>query len=91
MVDPSTPVDVVVDESERSRILAARDAVLGHPAVRGLFRREVRGEMSLLWDDDEVSVGLGTGSRTWPVREIPDTIDWDAFHDVPVGIVLRCL
>ena len=42
---------------------------------------------TLLWDDDEVSVGLGTGSRTWPVREIPDTIDWDAFHDVPVGIV----
>ena len=42
---------------------------------------------TLLWDDDEVSVGLGRGSRTWPVREIPDDIDWDAFHDVPVGIV----
>jgi cyanophycin synthetase len=42
---------------------------------------------TLLWDDDEVSLGLGTGSRTWPVREIPDTIDWDAFHDIPVGIV----
>ena len=42
---------------------------------------------TLLWDDDEVSVGLGKGSRTWPVREIPDDIDWDVFHDVPVGIV----
>ena len=42
---------------------------------------------TLLWDDDEVSVGLGSGSETWPVREIPDAFDWDAFHDVPVGIV----
>ena len=42
---------------------------------------------TLLWDDDEVSVGLGRGSQTWPVREIPDEFDWDSFHDVPVGIV----
>lgn len=42
---------------------------------------------TLLWDDDQVSVGLGKGSQTWPVREIPDDIDWDMFHDVPVGIV----
>ena len=42
---------------------------------------------TLLWDDDEVSVGLGKYSRTWPVRQIPDEIHWDRFHDIPVGIV----
>ncbi|MCG8370952.1 MAG: Mur ligase [Proteobacteria bacterium] len=42
---------------------------------------------TLLWDDDEVSVGLGRGSGTWAVGGIPDTFDWDGFHDVPVGIV----
>jgi len=42
---------------------------------------------TLLWDDDEVSVGLGGGSKTWPVREIPDAIEWDKFGDVPIGIV----
>ena len=42
---------------------------------------------TLLWDDDEVSVGLGKYSVTWPVREIPDVIDWDSFADVPIGIV----
>jgi UDP-N-acetylmuramyl tripeptide synthase len=42
---------------------------------------------TLLWDDDEVSVGLGKGSETWNVREIPDAPDWDAYHDVPIGIV----
>ena len=42
---------------------------------------------TLLWDDDYVSVGLGTGSQTWPVREIPDALDWERFHDVPIGVV----
>ena len=42
---------------------------------------------TLLWDDDEVSVGLGRGSATWPVRDIPDAFDWDRYHDVPIGIV----
>jgi len=42
---------------------------------------------TLLWDDDEVSVGLGSGSKTWPVREIPDELEWDSHHDVPIGLV----
>ncbi len=42
---------------------------------------------TLLWDDDEVSVGLGRGSKTFPVREIPDEFEWDSFSDVPIGIV----
>lgn len=42
---------------------------------------------TLLWDDDFVSVGLGRGSETWAVREIPDAIDWERYHDVPVGVV----
>jgi UDP-N-acetylmuramyl tripeptide synthase len=42
---------------------------------------------TVLWDDDEVSVGLGRWSETWPVREIPDAPDWDSYRDVPVGIV----
>jgi UDP-N-acetylmuramyl tripeptide synthase len=42
---------------------------------------------TLLWDDDEVSIGLGKHSTTWPIREIPDLLDWDSFADVPIGIV----
>jgi UDP-N-acetylmuramyl tripeptide synthase len=45
--------------------------------------------VTLLWDDDEVSLGLGRSSVTWPVRELPDpdTLDWRAFSDVPMGLV----
>ena len=42
---------------------------------------------ALLWDDDEVSVGLGRGSETWSVKDIPDAPDWQKFHDIPIGIV----
>jgi cyanophycin synthetase len=45
--------------------------------------------VSFLWDDDDVSVGHGDGSKTWPFRELPSPsgLDWAQFHDVPVGIV----
>ena len=42
---------------------------------------------TVLWDDDEVSVGLGKASETWPVREIPDALDWDKFDDIPIAVV----
>ena len=44
---------------------------------------------TFLWDDDEASVGLGTGSMTWPVQELPnpDEVDWDALHDIPYGLI----
>ena len=43
----------------------------------------------MLWDDDEVSLGLGRHSQTWPVRELPDphSLDWDLFRDVPTALV----
>lgn len=45
--------------------------------------------VTLLWDDDEVSLGLGRSSVTWPVRALPDpdTLDWEDFSDVPMGLV----
>ncbi|MBT8444551.1 MAG: Mur ligase, partial [Gammaproteobacteria bacterium] len=42
---------------------------------------------TLLWDDDFVSLGLGRGSQTWSVKDIPDAPEWDSFHDIPIGIV----
>ncbi len=44
---------------------------------------------TFLWDDDEASIGLGTGSITWAVRELPnpDEVDWEALHDIPYGLI----
>lgn len=45
--------------------------------------------VTLLWDDDEASLGLGGSCETWPVRELPDiaALDWDSFADVPIALV----
>jgi cyanophycin synthetase len=45
--------------------------------------------VAFMWDDDHVSVGLGTGSRTYATGALPtpDAIDWDAVHDVPCALV----
>ena len=45
--------------------------------------------VTFLGYDKEVSVGLGTGSKTWGSREIPsvETIDWHEIHDVPIAMV----
>lgn len=67
-------------------IRAAADEEANPDLIRLLNDAHKHGKTTL-WDDDEVSIGLGCGSQTWPVREIPDTPDWDRYHDVPIGLV----
>lgn len=60
-----------------------------NPELMQLVSLAIEHGVSLLWDDDFVSLGHGQYSETWPVRELPDagTLDWSAFRDVPSGLV----
>jgi cyanophycin synthetase len=60
-----------------------------NPRLLDLEKAAEAHDVSFLWDDDDVSIGLGTGSQTWPFRELPDpaTHDGSAIHDIPAGIV----
>jgi cyanophycin synthetase len=60
-----------------------------NPGLMALATAAEQHDKTFLWDDDEVSIGLGTGSRTWPVRALPDPrrLDWNEFHDVPTGLI----
>ena len=58
-----------------------------NPQLMHLIEDATRHGKTVLWDDDEVSVGLGSGAKTWPVREVPDELEWDSHHDVPIGLV----
>ena len=60
-----------------------------HPYLLNLQQAAAQNRVTFLWDDDEVSLGLGKYAMTWPARELPDTgeLDWTAFADVPIGIV----
>lgn len=64
----------MADEESNAALLAAeRDA-----ASAGV---------TLLWDDDAVSVGMGRGSRTWAVPELPELADTEGCHDIPVAMI----
>jgi len=60
-----------------------------NPALLPLEAAAVEHGVAFLWDDDDVSVGLGTGSETWPFRQLPqpNDLDWSRYHDIPTGIV----
>jgi len=79
-------IDVAPFEETAAAVRASADEEANSDLMRLISAAKENGK-SLLWDDDEVSVGLGRGSRTWPVREIPDIQDWNQFHDVPVSLV----
>jgi len=71
---------------ERLRSAAARER---HPALLALRDAAAARGVAFLADDERVTVGLGTGSRTWPRAELPPpaAVDWPAVHDVPVALV----
>ncbi len=71
-----------------------RAAIAGERRVETIALQEAaaRHNVTFLSDDDLVSVGIGKGSRTWPVDQVPDpdTIDWHAVHDVATVLITGC-
>ena len=45
--------------------------------------------IQLLSDDETLTLGLGVGSQSWSLRQLPnpDEVDWDALHNVPVALI----
>jgi cyanophycin synthetase len=74
------------EEVERLRSLIARER---NPALLALRDAAAAHGVSFLAGDEQVSVGLGAGSRSWPAGELPSpgAVDWRAVHDVPVALV----
>lgn len=44
---------------------------------------------NVLIDDERISLGLGRGSRSWPLAKLPtpEQVDWHAVHDGPIALV----
>lgn len=60
-----------------------------NPALLALQSAARERGVPMLWDDDEVSLGLGDCAQTWPVRDLPDpaSVDWSRYHGIPIGLV----
>lgn len=60
-----------------------------NPALIALIEAAQAHDVDILCDDDEVSIGHGIGSQTWPVDAPPDSakLDWSNLHDIPVAFI----
>ncbi|HWA14997.1 MAG TPA: Mur ligase family protein [Gemmatimonadales bacterium] len=59
------------------------------PRIQALSHRAEDRGVAFLLDDDQLSLGSGTGCQTWPLADAPDpaAIDWSLIHDVPTVLV----
>jgi len=60
-----------------------------NPALMALAAAAAARDVAFLADGETASVGLGNGSLSWPLAELPrpDDIDWRRVHDVPAILV----
>ncbi|MDP6129450.1 MAG: Mur ligase, partial [Planctomycetota bacterium] len=60
-----------------------------NPPLLRIQRAAQKRNKIFLTCDDEVSVGAGRWSRTWPVKRLPETgdIDWDKISSIPIAMV----
>lgn len=69
--------------------LGARAAAEHRPDVQALLDAAAARGLPALLDDESLSLGAGTGSRTWSLAALPDpaAVPWDRLHDVPTALV----
>lgn len=84
-VDGEPPPDAA-ESVERLRPEIERDR---NPALLALEAAAAARGVAFLADEENVSVGLGTGSVSWPFEELPSPgeVPWERVHDVPVVLV----
>jgi len=75
--------------AEAAARLGERIAGESNPPLLRLRAAAAEHGVMFLSDDDRASVGMGTGSRTWPVDDLPEpeAVDWGGIHDVRVALV----
>jgi len=75
-------------ERARHRLQALIDEE-SNPRLTSLQAAAAKHSKTFLTDDDEASVGTGTGALIWPVDALPDPrdVNWDEVHDVPSVLV----
>ena len=79
----------VWDADSAMRTLRALAAAEANPALVALQAAATVHGLPFLPDDDELSIGAGSGHRTWPIDSLPDPdrIDWNGLHAIPTALV----
>ncbi|MFZ1661970.1 MAG: Mur ligase family protein [Paracoccaceae bacterium] len=78
---PSRPMD------EMARDLAAVASREANPTLRSMVATAAARGIDRLLDDEMITLGHGSGARTWETEALPDQPDWSVLHDIPLAIV----
>lgn len=77
------------DPDQALPTLRAAAAAEACPHLAALLRQAAARGLPALLDDDALTLGEGTGGRTWSRPALPavDEVDWDALAAIPVALV----
>ena len=77
------------DFSAVAAIFSARRTLEINPDLVAMRKAAQHRGIPLFADDDEVSLGAGAGSRTWPLAALPNAgdVSWQGLHDIPKVLV----
>lgn len=90
--------DLCVDELQQTqntqkseRLKALQESILkeANPSLLALLKAAKQHDILCLVDDDEVSLGSGIGSQTWPIMNLPDvnSINWEQYQQIPLALI----
>ncbi len=76
----------ITDTAAQFRAVIAEESLSHLVAVRAVAAAR---SLPVLVDTEFVSVGLGRGSETWPLAELPpaEAISWESKSTIPVGLI----
>jgi UDP-N-acetylmuramyl tripeptide synthase len=77
------------DEDAALRTLAAMVADEANPRLLALESEAAARGVPVLADDEALTLGLGEGGRTWPIRALPEAgeVPWSSLHAIPTAMV----
>lgn len=77
------------DLESATQTLQRHAAAERNPALMALLAAARSHYVPIVLDDDMLSLGLGSGSRAWPLSALPDidALPWDRLNAVPTALV----
>ena len=79
----------VLEDAGAIARLARRAAAEAQPRLRALLEAADARSLPVLLDDEELTIGAGSGHRSWPLADLPDatTKTFEGLGRIPVALV----
>jgi cyanophycin synthetase len=87
--NPAVEFAPVIEETAALARFQQLSALEGNPNMRALLDAAAVRALPHFVDDTELTLGAGVGSRSFPLRDLPNVgeVAWDELSDIPTAIV----